>query len=59
MAFLIESNESKEGKGTRRKVLFDAGGRRDYWNYGEVVRERFRAGVSTERDKIWGGSDRG
>jgi hypothetical protein len=29
-----------------RKVLFDAGARRDYWNYSPMIVERFRKGVN-------------
>ncbi|EPE36545.1 Metallo-hydrolase/oxidoreductase [Glarea lozoyensis ATCC 20868] len=39
MAFLIISP-------TGKKYLFDAGARKDYWNYSPMIRERFRKGVN-------------
>lgn len=42
MAFLITCPESG------RRVLFDAGGRKDYWNYAPVVRDRFEKGVNVK-----------
>ena len=40
MAFLVTSPS------TGRKVLFDAGGRKDYWNYSPLVDARFKNGVN-------------
>jgi hypothetical protein len=42
MAFLI-SNQS-----TGRQVLFDAGGRKDYWNYSPFIAGRFASGVNVK-----------
>jgi glyoxylase-like metal-dependent hydrolase (beta-lactamase superfamily II) len=40
MAFLVTN--PKDG----RKILFDAGGRKDYWNYSPLVDARFKNGVN-------------
>lgn len=40
MAFLVTSSS------TGKKVLFDAGGRKDYWNYSPLVDARFKNGVN-------------
>ncbi|KIW00224.1 uncharacterized protein PV09_08264 [Verruconis gallopava] len=40
MAFLV-SNQSNG-----RRILFDAGGRKDYWNYSPLVDRRFKNGVN-------------
>lgn len=42
MAFLITSQT------TGRQILFDAGGRKDYWNYAPVAYERFKKGVNVK-----------
>jgi hypothetical protein len=42
MAFLI-TNQS-----TGRKILFDAGGRKDYWNYSPLVAGRFASAVNVK-----------
>lgn len=48
MAFLITSSSlnPETGKVEERKVLFDAGARKDYWNYSPMIVERFRKGVN-------------
>ncbi|CZR60793.1 uncharacterized protein PAC_10689 [Phialocephala subalpina] len=52
MAFLI--TYQKSGK----KVLFDAGGRKVYWNFGPAVRERFRKGVNVKGPRCEKGVDK-
>jgi hypothetical protein len=42
MAFLI-TNQT-----TGRRILFDAGGRSDYWNYSPLVAGRFSSGVNVK-----------
>lgn len=42
MAFLITCPV------TNRRILFDAGGRKDYWNYAPVVADRFKSGVNVK-----------
>ncbi|KAH6661890.1 beta-lactamase-like protein [Halenospora varia] len=42
MAFLITSQT------TGRQIMFDAGGRKDYWNYAPVAYERFKKGVNVK-----------
>jgi len=46
MAFLIK-NQS-----TGKQILFDAGARKDYWNYSPVVAGRFEKGVNVKGLKI-------
>lgn len=48
MAFLITSTSRnpETGEVERRRVLFDAGARKDYWNYSPMIVERFRKGVN-------------
>ncbi|KAL3473164.1 beta-lactamase-like protein [Aspergillus californicus] len=46
MAFLITHPE------TGRKVLFDAGARKDYWNYSPFTADRFAKGVNVKGLKI-------
>ncbi|KAL3463702.1 metallo-beta-lactamase superfamily protein [Aspergillus heterothallicus] len=46
MAFLITHPE------TGRKVLFDAGARKDYWNYSPVTADRFAKGVNVKGLRI-------
>jgi hypothetical protein len=42
MAFLITNQASG------RRILFDAGGRKDYWNYSPLVAGRFSSGVNVK-----------
>jgi hypothetical protein len=42
MAFLITN------QATGRRILFDAGGRKDYWNYSPLVAGRFASGVNVK-----------
>lgn len=42
MAFLITNQK------TGRRTLFDAGGRKDYWNYSPLVAGRFSSGVNVK-----------
>ncbi|KAF4625568.1 hypothetical protein G7Y89_g12598 [Cudoniella acicularis] len=42
IGFLITNQE------TGKQILFDAGGRKDYWNYSPVVRTRFEKGVNVK-----------
>ncbi|KAF9889835.1 hypothetical protein FE257_006925 [Aspergillus nanangensis] len=51
MAFLITNQD------TGRKILFDAGARKDYWNYSPVTAERFAKGVNVKGLKIDMGVD--
>jgi hypothetical protein len=46
MAFLI-TNQS-----TGKRILFDAGGRKDYWNYSPLVAGRFEKVVNCKGLKI-------
>ncbi|KAL5342101.1 metallo-beta-lactamase superfamily protein [Aspergillus crustosus] len=46
MAFLITHSE------TGRKVLFDAGARKDYWNYSPLIADRFAKGVNVKGLRI-------
>jgi hypothetical protein len=50
MAFLVTS-------ATGRQILFDAGVRKDYWNYSPVVRGRFEKGVNVKGLRIDKGVD--
>lgn len=51
MAFLI-TNQT-----TGKQILFDAGARRDYWNYSPLVAGRFEKGVNVKGLKIDKGVD--
>jgi hypothetical protein len=46
MAFLI-TNQS-----TGKQILFDAGGRKDYWNYSPLVASRFEKAVNCKGLRI-------
>ncbi|CAG8955413.1 hypothetical protein HYFRA_00010277 [Hymenoscyphus fraxineus] len=48
MAFLITSTSlnPETGKAEERKIMFDAGARKDYWNYSPMIVDRFRRGVN-------------
>jgi hypothetical protein len=46
MAFLITCPATE--KSPLRRILFDAGGRKDYWNYSPLVRGRFEKGVNVK-----------
>lgn len=43
LAFLVTHTSSS---GKTRRVLFDAGGRKDYWNYSPLITGRFKKGVN-------------
>lgn len=46
MAFLITRPATETGPS--RRILFNAGGRKDYWNYSPLVRGRFEKGVNVK-----------
>jgi len=46
MAFLITH------QATGRRILFDAGGRKDYWNYSPLVDGRFKKGVNVKGFRV-------
>lgn len=46
MAFFIQD------QATGRQILFDAGARKDYWNYSPVVAGRFEKGVNVKGMRI-------
>lgn len=46
MAFLITN------QATGRTILFDAGARKDYWNYSPLVAGRFSKGVNVKGLRI-------
>jgi hypothetical protein len=46
MAFLIKNQR------TGKQILFDAGARKDYWNYSPVVAGRFEKGVNVKGLKV-------
>lgn len=52
MAFLI-TNET-----TGRQILFDAGARKDYWNYSPLVVGRFEKGVNVNGLRVDKGVDK-
>ncbi|KAL3422832.1 metallo-beta-lactamase superfamily protein [Phlyctema vagabunda] len=51
MAFLITNSS------TGKQVLFDAGARKDYWNYSPLVREKFEKGVNVQGLRVDKGVD--
>ena len=51
MAFLVTS------QATGRRILFDAGARKDYWNYSPVVAGRFEKGINVKGLRIDKGVD--
>lgn len=46
MAFLITH------QGSGKKILFDAGARKDYWNYSPMITERFATGVNVKGMRV-------
>lgn len=51
LAFLITNPR------TSKKVLFDAGARKDYWNYSPLITERFQKGVNAKGLRVGKGMD--
>lgn len=46
MAFLVTN------QATGRTILFDAGARKDYWNYSPLVADRFSKGVNVKGMRV-------